>query len=193
MEINHPSQPYWVRNRTVFQQLFLLSWLHRSIKMLLQVLKDEMDSFPHIGPSTLSVSHSPSSVHFPETTLSGNHWRHCMHLSSLTPTEALLMRKLPPEWRKALECAISPDARSGHTSMESDATHANSELSTSDSGSQNDPTSVLAAYLDDILSLWEDPIVRDVLRKHNVRLEDSPGLWDCIRAVPYVYMTFSAF
>lgn len=41
---------------------------------------------------------------------------------------------------------------------------------------KGDPTGVMAACRDDVISLWQDPAVRDVLRKHNVRLEDGPGL-----------------
>ena len=45
-----------------------------------------------------------------------------------------------------------------------------------DNRSRDDPTNVLAACKDDIVLLWGDPVVRDVLTRHNVRLEDSPGL-----------------
>ena len=40
----------------------------------------------------------------------------------------------------------------------------------------NDPTYVLAGSRDDIMTLWEDPAVKTILKKHNVRLEESPGL-----------------
>ncbi|OJA15506.1 hypothetical protein AZE42_08250 [Rhizopogon vesiculosus] len=36
---------------------------------------------------------------------------------------------------------------------------------------------MLAAFKDDIISLWEDESIRGVLRRHRVRLEDSPGFF----------------
>ena len=39
-----------------------------------------------------------------------------------------------------------------------------------------DPTSALAALKDDIVVLWEDPSVQEVLKKRGIRLEDAPGL-----------------
>ena len=41
---------------------------------------------------------------------------------------------------------------------------------------KDDPTMVLAACRDDIVKLWEDQIVRGVLKKRGVRLQDMPGL-----------------
>jgi len=39
-----------------------------------------------------------------------------------------------------------------------------------------DPTSALAALKDDIIVLWKDPSVQEVLKRRDIRLEDSPGL-----------------
>lgn len=41
---------------------------------------------------------------------------------------------------------------------------------------KDDPTTVLAACREDIVSLWEDQTVRAVLKKRGVRLQDMPGL-----------------
>ncbi|PBK60256.1 heterotrimeric GTP-binding alpha subunit [Armillaria solidipes] len=40
---------------------------------------------------------------------------------------------------------------------------------------KSDPTQVLEASADDILSLWADPAVQDVLRSREIRLQDSSG------------------
>jgi len=48
---------------------------------------------------------------------------------------------------------------------------------TSDGRNKDDPTLVLAASKDDIISLWEDEAIRAVLRRRGVRLEDSPGFF----------------
>lgn len=39
-----------------------------------------------------------------------------------------------------------------------------------------DPSSALAALKDDIIVLWQDLSVQEVLKKRDVRLEDTPGL-----------------
>ncbi|KAK0499179.1 heterotrimeric GTP-binding alpha subunit [Armillaria luteobubalina] len=41
---------------------------------------------------------------------------------------------------------------------------------------KNDPTQVLEASADDVLSLWADPAVHDVLRSREIHLQDSSGL-----------------
>ncbi|TFK22540.1 G-alpha-domain-containing protein [Coprinopsis marcescibilis] len=42
---------------------------------------------------------------------------------------------------------------------------------------ENDPTSVLCAQRDEIIDLWRDPVVRDVLQKRGVYLEQMPGFF----------------
>jgi guanine nucleotide-binding protein alpha-1 subunit len=39
-----------------------------------------------------------------------------------------------------------------------------------------DPSNVIHACKDDMLALWHDPTVRQVLHVGNVRLEEMPGL-----------------
>ncbi len=41
---------------------------------------------------------------------------------------------------------------------------------------QDESQAVLNQCRDDMIALWNDPTVRDVLRKRKVRLEESPGL-----------------
>lgn len=41
---------------------------------------------------------------------------------------------------------------------------------------KDDPTTVLAACKEDIVTMWEDQVVRGVLKKRGVRLQDMPGL-----------------
>ena len=155
-----------------------------------------MDSAPQVKPSSASTttSRSSSSIRLPGTTLTDNHRRIRMRLSPLISMEAALARKLLPEnfdpertsreicvransgWKTTLERATSPDARPGSGMAKSGARRANSRPGTNDSRNRDDPTAVLAACKDDIILLWEDPVVKDVLKKHHVRLEDSPGL-----------------
>jgi guanine nucleotide-binding protein subunit alpha len=60
---------------------------------------------------------------------------------------------------------------------------------TSDGRSKDDPTVVLAASKDDIISLWEDEAIQGVLKKRGVHLEDSPEFFlndtDRIASVDY--------
>lgn len=42
---------------------------------------------------------------------------------------------------------------------------------------KNDPTQVLEASADDVLSLWADPAVHDVLRSREIHLQDSSGFF----------------
>lgn len=161
-----------------------------SIKKLLEVIQDEMDSVPVKKPSTpnsMSLSRSTSAFRIPTNTLNDNHRQIRMRLSPLLSMEAALARKLLPEnydperpsreicvransgWKVTLERATSPDSRPS-------AGPRRNGSKPGTSGNRDDPTAVLAACKDDIISLWQDPAVRDVLWKHSVRLEDSPGL-----------------
>jgi hypothetical protein len=47
---------------------------------------------------------------------------------------------------------------------------------TPDGKKMDEVASVLNVCQDDIIALWEDPVVKTVLKAHNIRLEESPGL-----------------
>lgn len=152
-----------------------------------------MESSPTKKPSTpTSLSRSTSSLQASTSPLNDNHRRIRMRLSPLLSMEAVLARKLLPEnfdpersreicvransgWKITLERATSPDSRPGASTNRGNR-RTMSRPGTSEGRNKDDPTAVLVACKDDIISLWEDPAVRDVLRKHSVRLEDSPGL-----------------
>lgn len=134
---------------------------------------------------------TPSSpgVRFSTSPLTDNHRRIRMRLSALLPIEEELTKKLMPDtsaankdvcvragsgWKGILTAlnsntsTIMPDlpARPLVSAMKG----ANSRPSTADARYKDNPSAVLAACKDDIVTLWEDPIVRGVLKKHNVRL-----------------------
>ncbi len=52
-----------------------------------------------------------------------------------------------------------------------------------DGSKLEDATEIIASCADDMKALWEDPVVRDLLRRRKIRMELSPGL--------YVYLTRS--
>ena len=162
--------------------------LHSSVKKLLEVLQDETDIVPTPKPLTPSSMRLNSSTRAPTGPLTDDHRRIRMRLSPLLSMEATLTQKLLPEYfnpdRSCQEICVR--ANSGWKTILQRATspvpmpHSNGQSrrpGTSDGRHKDDPTAVLAACKDDIVALWYDPIVRDVLNKHNVRLEDSPGLW----------------
>lgn len=37
-------------------------------------------------------------------------------------------------------------------------------------------TAAIAGCREDMLSIWSDPVVRDILRRSPARIEDTPGL-----------------
>lgn len=44
-------------------------------------------------------------------------------------------------------------------------------------GQENDPTAILSHCKDEIIGLWKDPSVREILERRNVCLEHRPGLY----------------
>lgn len=152
---------------------------------------DSSASTKSASPTT-TISRSTSSVQLPASPVNDNHRRICMRLSPLLSMESVLARKLLPDaydpersreicvransgWKITLERATSPDLRSGQGSK-GNIRRPNSRAGSSEGRHRDDPTAVLAACRDDIISLWEDPVVKGILKKQNVRLEDSPGL-----------------
>ncbi|EJF56061.1 G-protein alpha subunit [Dichomitus squalens LYAD-421 SS1] len=142
-------------------------------------------------------------VRFSTSPLTDNHRRIRMRLSALLPIEDELMKKLLPDGAAAVKdvCVRAGSgwkgiltALSANTSTLGPVTPAKPQLQlvsamkggsnpssrpgTADAAKFKDnPTAVLAACKDDIVTLWEDPIVRGVLKKHNVRLQDMPGFF----------------
>ena len=47
---------------------------------------------------------------------------------------------------------------------------------TADGSKLEDATEIIASCADDMKALWEDPVVQGVLKKHNTRIQDMPGL-----------------
>ena len=142
-------------------------------------------------------------VRFSTSPLTDNHRRIRMRLSALLPVEDELMKKLLPDggaaakdvcvragsgWKGVLAAlsantsTLGPDTPAKPqlqlvSAMKGGGSNPSSRPGTADAAKFKDnPTAVLAACKDDIVTLWEDTIVRAVLKKHNVRLQDMPGL-----------------
>ncbi|KAG1792338.1 G-protein alpha subunit [Suillus plorans] len=147
-----------------------------SVKKLLSIVEDELEMS---GPRSRSPTGSTSS------SLSDHHRRTRMRLLPLLSMETNLTRQLLPEhydpsrtpeicvragsgWKTVLE-RVTLERRVPPTGQRRPMTN--------DGRSKDDPTLVLAASKNDIISLWEDESVREVLKRRGVRLEDSPGFF----------------
>lgn len=144
-------------------------------------------------------------VRFSTSPLTDHHRRMRMRLSALLPIEEELTRKLLPAgapaanvddpcvragsgWKGVLAALSAntstlapvapPGARNGNGERQlvSALKGGGSRPGTADGRARDNPAAVLDACKEDIVALWEDPVVRGVLRRHNVRLQDMPGL-----------------
>lgn len=128
-----------------------------------------------------------------------------MRLSALLPIEDELMRKLLPDnvtggrdvcvragsgWKGVLAALSSNSStldipRNPQPPPLVSAMKGASRPGTGNSQfkDKDNPSAVLAACRDDIVTLWEDTVVQAVLKKQNVRLQDMPGL--CVHRSPH--------
>ncbi len=177
----------------------------RNIKRLLEVLQEEWESSLQTTTTTSIAKgkgvagRTPNSpgVRFSTSKLTDNHRRIRMRLSALLPIEDELMKKLLPDGGAAAKdvCVRAGSGWKGIVSALSENTStlgpvvsvkplvsamkgaANSRPNTADARFKDNPTAVLAACKDDIVTIWEDHVVQDVLKKHNIRLQDMPGFF----------------
>nr|WBU87316.1 G-alpha-domain-containing protein [Ganoderma boninense] len=198
------SPSHFHKERAAWKTIIQLN-LIRNIKRLLEVLQEEWES--SLQTTTASsiakgkgvAGRTPSSpgVRFSTSKLTDNHRRIRMRLSALLPIEDELMKKLLPDGGAANKdvCVRAGSGWKGIVSALSENTStlgpvvpvkplvsamkgsANSRPTTADARFKDNPTAVLAACKDDIVTLWEDHIVQDVLKKHNMRLQDMPGFF----------------
>ncbi|KAJ8454831.1 hypothetical protein ONZ51_g12800 [Trametes cubensis] len=148
-------------------------------------------------------------VRFSTSPLNDHHRRIRMRLSALLPIEDELMRKLLPDSTAAANRDVCVRAGSGWKGVLA-ALSANTStldvqpqpqppqlVSVLKGGSRpgtangqfkdkDNPTAVLAACKDDIVTLWEDQVVQGVLKKHN-RLTSSSFLNDAGRIAAINY------
>jgi guanine nucleotide-binding protein subunit alpha len=70
------------------------------------------------------------------------------------------------QWKGCFECSVSGDctATEGHTNLDD----------------PSDPGRLLRACCEDMVRLWTDPIIRELLRKMKFRMEDHAGLYEVI-------------
>ncbi|KAI0773014.1 G-protein alpha subunit [Trametes elegans] len=199
------SPQHFAKERAAWKTIIQLN-LIRCVKRLLEVLQEEWESSlqtttaSSIAKGKGVAGRTPTSpgVRFSTSPLNDHHRRIRMRLSALLPIEEELMKKLLPDsavpnrdvcvragsgWKgvlaalsantSTLDIPRSPPPPQPLVS----AMKGGSRPSTANSQGKDNPSAVLAACKDDIVTLWEDTIVQNVLKKHNVRLQDMPGFF----------------
>ncbi|KAH7925987.1 G-alpha-domain-containing protein [Leucogyrophana mollusca] len=178
------SPTYFHAEAAIWRTIIQLN-LIGSVKKLLAVIEDELEFAGSRSPR----SPSTTSLSSPRSTLSDHHRRIRLRLLPLLSMETNLTRQLLPEhydpsrspeicvragsgWKSVLERVTEANPLSTHTNRPGHPRPTNSEARNKD-----DPTLVLAASRDDIMSLWEDAAIKDVLKKRGVRLEDTAGFF----------------
>ena len=135
----------------------------RNIKRILEVLTEEWETTTVVAPNTRDLQRirlGLSPLLFIETNLT----------KMISPGECASRHRdicVPPnsEWKSLIRSRRAGSPPSGRSPDRNRR-----------SQSGTDPTSALAALKDDIITLWEDAGVQEVLQKRNVRLEEMPGL-----------------
>ncbi|KIM43926.1 hypothetical protein M413DRAFT_17870 [Hebeloma cylindrosporum] len=120
-------------------------------------------------------------------------------LSPLFFIETNLLRILAPDSLDSRDMAV----RAGHgwkellrakgnpfvtdSERETQPGHRRSETLIS---SENDPSSILVAQRDEIIALWDNPSVREILKRRRPQLQDSPGFFmdDIARIATHDYV-----
>ena len=116
--------------------------------------------------------HHPAYHHRPD-----HRWR---------PSQEVFVRPSATSWKGALAKSFPFSAGPRPNSIDDD--------STTTATSRDEAQQVLHACCGDITVLWNDPFVRDVLRRRKIRLEESPGLSVfSFLSRDSVCMTFTAF
>lgn len=169
----------------------------RSIRMILDTISDvRIRELPLSSASEMSDDESYEKARLPmhlETI--------AMRLLPLRHIESLLIAKLvPPNEEEATHLGVYQDdsdglhrhhhhheifVRPGATwkgGMLNKARAFGRPLSAGTTGQETQDESQLAINQcrDDMIALWKDRFVRDILRKRKVRLEESPGLYDSL-------------
>ncbi|KAH9852509.1 G-alpha-domain-containing protein [Lenzites betulinus] len=158
------------------------------------------------GPNTPVRTHAPdlfhsassSSLKRPPPPLSPEHLKLKLRLAPLVQVEETLIRRLTPAGSGELE-ATQLRALGGGASHADRARALDREVAvnsqfawkgvfhrmigrTSQDGDgeltdPDDPAGILHACAEDMITLWNDPVIRGLLRSQTIRLEDMPGFF----------------
>lgn len=205
LESGHPAQSHQVINPHTRLALPLFSHTIRcrSVRTILQVIQDDWDSIGPvkptspipgfsrqngslIGPSTPSPQ-GAGDKEDREPVLTDAHRRLLMRLSPIVSMEGNLANKLFPHPPDPKEMSVR-----GGTNWKSYiaklAKEANQKAprprSSQGSVPQEESTHVLVTFKEDIIALWNDPVVHRVLKRRGCNIRDMSGL--CV----YTFLLF---
>jgi guanine nucleotide-binding protein subunit alpha len=152
--------------------------LVRSVNFVLDVLQDPSPSRP---PSSAGLPRSPNGQ--PNSNQLANDLRFLtMRLAPLRQVEHMLTRRfhppeiginLPGQYHRDRASEVSVRGLSGWKTL---LRHRRNSHNHAASDDLEDSQRVIEACKDDMTLLWESPVVQARLKKHNVRLQDQPGL-----------------
>ncbi|KAG8845259.1 hypothetical protein FRB91_001916 [Serendipita sp. 411] len=149
------------------------------------------NNFPPASPSNLAISPS-NPIEMPK--LSDYHRTLRMRLLPLVHLETSILRRLDPTGEDFEATQMGTNWLSSGKEMfvrsssnwkeklaqlrnRLDGTESDAEEDEIDFDDPEDPGHIMSACREDMLALWHDPVVRQVLRMGNVRLEDMPGFF----------------
>lgn len=132
-----------------------------------------------VGPSSSSSGQRPGDEEDSEPVLTDAHRRLRMRLSPLTSMEEHLTKKLFPHPPDPKEISVR-----GGTNWKSYLTRITKEKDRKQArpGSsqgvvlQEEGTHILVTFKEDIIALWDDPVVQRVLKRRKCNIRDMPGL-----------------
>ncbi|KAI0372073.1 G-alpha-domain-containing protein [Pilatotrama ljubarskyi] len=143
-----------------------------------------------------SLRQSPSQQHLP--TLTADHLKLKLRLSPLVQVEEALIRRLTPagsgeleatqlrsangnmshtDRARALDREVAVNSQFAWKGMFHKMIGRNSVDSNVDFNDPDDPGRILNACAEDMETLWNDPVIKALLRLQGIRLEDLPGFF----------------
>ncbi|KAI0674434.1 G-alpha-domain-containing protein [Trametes maxima] len=156
------------------------------------------------SPSGSSLSRDARFQHPP---LTAEHLKLKLRLSPLVQVEETLIRKLTPagsgemeatqllcmssggshaERVRALDRELAVNSQFAWKGVFHKMIGRTSQDGEADAGDPDDPSLVLHACAEDMITLWDDPVIKALLRAQGIRLEDMPGFFlDCIERVTH--------
>ena len=168
----------------------------RSVRTILQVIQDDWETIgplkptsptpeflrPNgsvVGPSPSSSNQGPGDKEDTEPMLTDAHRRLRMRLSPLISMEENLNKKLFPHPPDPREISVR-----GGTNWKSYLARAAKEKerkpprpgSSQGTIPQEEGTHILVTFKEDIIALWEDPVVHRVLKRRRCNIRNMPGL-----------------
>ncbi|KAI0635292.1 G-alpha-domain-containing protein [Trametes polyzona] len=158
------------------------------------------------GPNTPIRTHAPdlfhsasnSSLNRPPPPLSQEHLKLKLRLSPLVQVEETLIRKLTPagsgeleathlgavtggashaDRARALDREVAVNSQFAWKGVLNKMIGRNSSDGDADFNDPDDPGRILYACAEDMIALWNDPVIKSLLRSQGIRLEDMPGFF----------------